>query len=106
MGETIEADVAVVGAGLAGLVAARRIAATGAQPLVIEARDRVGGRVLNEEIGDGKVVEIGGQWIGPTQTRIAALAARAGRQHLPDPRQGPPPGGRTSAAGSPPSPGT
>ena len=42
MGETIEADVAVVGAGLAGLVAARRIAATGAQPLVIEARDRVG----------------------------------------------------------------
>ncbi len=78
MGETIEADVAVVGAGLAGLVAARRIAAAGAQPLVIEARDRVGGRVLNEEIGDGKVVEIGGQWIGPTQTRIAALAAELG----------------------------
>ncbi|MGZ5315898.1 MAG: FAD-dependent oxidoreductase [Solirubrobacterales bacterium] len=42
MTETIEADVAIVGAGLAGLVAARRIAAAGARPLVLEARDRVG----------------------------------------------------------------
>ncbi|HEX5929179.1 MAG TPA: FAD-dependent oxidoreductase [Solirubrobacterales bacterium] len=78
MPEPVEADVAVVGAGLAGLVAARRIAAAGARPLVVEARDRVGGRLLNEEIGDGKVVEVGGQWIGPTQERIAALAAELG----------------------------
>ena len=77
-GETVEADVAIVGAGLAGLVAARRIAAAGARPLVLEARERVGGRLLNEEIGDGKVVEVGGQWIGPTQERIAALAAELG----------------------------
>jgi monoamine oxidase len=75
MTEQIEADVAIVGAGLAGLVAARRIAAAGAHPVVVEARARVGGRLLNEEIGDGKVVEVGGQWIGPTQERIAALAA-------------------------------
>jgi monoamine oxidase len=68
MTESVETDVAIVGAGLAGLVAARRIAAGGARPLVIEARDRVGGRLLNEEIGDGKVVEVGGQWIGPTRS--------------------------------------
>lgn len=72
--DPIEADVAIVGAGLAGLAAARRIAAAGAEPVVVEARQRVGGRLLNEEIGDGKVVEVGGQWIGPTQERIAALA--------------------------------
>ena len=78
MTESIEADVAIVGAGLAGLVAARRIAAAGLQPLVVEARERVGGRLLNEEIGDGKVVEVGGQWIGPTQERIAALASELG----------------------------
>ncbi len=78
MSESLEADVAIVGAGLAGLVAARRIAAAGMRPLVVEARERVGGRLLNEEIGDGKVVEVGGQWMGPTQERLAALAAELG----------------------------
>jgi monoamine oxidase len=82
-GNAIEADVAIVGAGLAGLVAARRIAAAGAEPVMIEARDRVGGRLLNEEIGDGKVVEVGGQWIGPTQERIAALAGELGVDTFP-----------------------
>jgi monoamine oxidase len=69
MAEQLEADVAIVGA---GLVAARRLVAAGKRPLVVEARERVGGRLLNEEIGDGKVVEVGGQWIGPTQERLAA----------------------------------
>jgi monoamine oxidase len=78
MTEQLEADVAIVGAGLAGLVAARRLVAAGAQPLLLEARDRVGGRLLNHEIGDGKIVEVGGQWIGPTQDRIATLAAELG----------------------------
>ena len=41
---------------------------------MLEARDRVGGRTLNDPIGDGKVVEVGGQWIGPAQDRMAALA--------------------------------
>jgi monoamine oxidase len=76
--EAIEVDVAVVGAGLAGLVAARLLSKNGLRPLILEARERVGGRLLNEEIGDGKVVEVGGQWIGPTQERIAALAAEVG----------------------------
>lgn len=83
MTEPIEADVAVVGAGLAGLVAARGLVAAGARPLVLEARDRVGGRLLNEPIGAGKVVEVGGQWIGPTQRRIAALAAELGVETFP-----------------------
>jgi monoamine oxidase len=78
MAEQLEADVAIVGAGLAGLVAARRLVAAGREVVVVEARERVGGRLLNEEIGDGKVVEVGGQWIGPTQERLAALAAELG----------------------------
>ncbi|HEX6229286.1 MAG TPA: flavin monoamine oxidase family protein [Solirubrobacterales bacterium] len=76
--ETVECDVAVVGAGLAGLVAARALSENGLRPLVVEARDRVGGRLLNEGIGEGKVVEVGGQWIGPTQDRIAVLAGELG----------------------------
>lgn len=82
-GYSVEADVAIVGAGLAGLVAARRLLAAGTEPVVLEARDRVGGRLLNEEIGGGKVVEVGGQWIGPTQERIAALAAELGVETFP-----------------------
>jgi monoamine oxidase len=69
-----DADVIVVGAGLAGLTAAREVQRAGATALVLEARDRVGGRTLNHPIGDGKVVEVGGQWIGPGQDRMAALA--------------------------------
>jgi monoamine oxidase len=69
-----EADVVVVGAGLAGLVATRDLAAQGRAVAVLEARDRVGGRLLNAQIGDGKVVEVGGQWVGPTQHRALALA--------------------------------
>jgi monoamine oxidase len=69
-----EADVIIVGAGLAGLAAARALLAGGAEPLVLEARDRVGGRTLNEDLGDGKVVEVGGEWVGPTQDRVAELA--------------------------------
>ena len=78
-----EADVAVVGAGLAGLTAARDLRAGGASVVVLEARDRVGGRLLNEDLGDGKVVEVGGQWIGPTQDRLAALAADMGVDTFP-----------------------
>ena len=69
------ADVLVVGAGLAGLVAARDLTAAGRSVLVLEARDRVGGRIVNEEIGTGKIVEMGGQWAGPTQDKLLELAA-------------------------------
>lgn len=76
--QQLEADVAIVGAGLAGLSAARAVRAAGLEPVVVEARGRVGGRTVNEPIGDGKVVELGGQWIGPTHRRISSLAAELG----------------------------
>src|SRR5215208_7982502 len=86
--ETREADVVVLGAGLAGLAAARALTARGASVIVLEARDRVGGRLLNHDIGDGKVVEVGGQWIGPTQDRLAALARELGVETFPTHGQG------------------
>lgn len=71
-------DVVVVGAGFAGLSAARQVAAAGRSVIVLEARDRVGGLVLNHDLGNGEVVEAGGQFIGPTQDRMAALAREYG----------------------------
>ncbi|MFD3931840.1 flavin monoamine oxidase family protein [Streptomyces sp. NPDC058614] len=73
-----EADVVAIGAGLAGLTAARELVAAGKSVAVLEARDRVGGRLLNHELGDGQVTEIGGQFVGPTQDRILALAKEVG----------------------------
>lgn len=71
-------DVAIVGAGLAGLTTARELTKQGASVCVIEARDRVGGRTLDHAIGGGYVVEGGGQWVGPGQTRVLALARELG----------------------------
>ena len=73
-----EADVVVVGAGLAGLTAARELQRAGVSVLVLEARDRVGGRVLNHHLADGHVVDVGGQFSGPAQRHILGLAAELG----------------------------
>ena len=81
-------DVLVVGAGLAGLAAARVLAAAGRDVLVLEARDRVGGRTLNRSIGGGHVVEVGGEYVGPTQDRILALAQAVGVNTFPTYNQG------------------
>ena len=75
-------DVVVVGAGLAGLVTARDLARRGLSVLVVEARKRVGGRVLNHHLTakhhGPQVIESGGAFIGPTQNHIAALADELG----------------------------
>ena len=75
---TRRADVCVIGAGLSGLAAARALVAADRSVVVLEARDRVGGRTLNRSIGGGRISEIGGQFAGPTQDRILALAQAVG----------------------------
>jgi monoamine oxidase len=89
------ADVVVVGAGLAGLTCAWLLARAGLHVHVLEARDRVGGRTLNHHLPGGRVIEVGGQWVGPLpsepatssvpgqavyrpQARVYALAAELG----------------------------
>jgi monoamine oxidase len=72
------ADVVVVGAGLAGLTAARQVVAAGRSVLVLEARDRVGGRVLSHTLPGGAPSELGGMFTGPTQDHIQALARDLG----------------------------
>jgi monoamine oxidase len=79
----VQTDVVVVGAGLAGLSAARALRAAGRDVVVLEARDRVGGRTVNEPIGDGKIVELGGQWVGPTQDRMYELIGQLGLETFP-----------------------
>ncbi|MGW3289807.1 flavin monoamine oxidase family protein [Streptomyces sp. NPDC001002] len=73
-----DVDVVVVGAGISGLVTARAVAAAGRSVAVVEARDRVGGRVWNHTLAGGAVVELGGAFVGPTQDRILALAGELG----------------------------
>jgi monoamine oxidase len=70
-----KADVVVVGAGFAGLMAARTLVAKGHSVKVLEARDRVGGRVWNHDLGGGHISERGGTFAGPTQDHVLALAA-------------------------------
>jgi monoamine oxidase len=81
-------DVAIVGAGLAGLVAARELTRAGREVCVVEARDRVGGRILNHKVQNGVVAEVGAEFIGPTQDRIAALAKSMGVSTFPTYNEG------------------
>ena len=68
----------MVGAGISGLMAARNLVKAGKDVLVVEANDRVGGRVLNHTLTDGSVIESGGAFVGPTQNHILALSEELG----------------------------
>ena len=72
------ADVVVVGAGLAGLTAARALRRAGKSVLVLEADRRPGGRVWNHHLAGGEVSERGGTFVGPTQDHIIDLAKSLG----------------------------
>ncbi|KAL5117874.1 hypothetical protein ACEQ8H_004192 [Pleosporales sp. CAS-2024a] len=71
-------DVVVVGAGLAGLTAARDLLAAGRTVRVLEARDRVGGKVHNAKLKNGGVTEVGAQFVGPTQDHVLKMISDLG----------------------------
>ena len=76
--DVLGVDVLVVGAGLSGLVAARRLQRQGLRVRVLEARPRLGGRMVSHTLSDGSVVDLGGQWGGTTHHRFAALLRELG----------------------------
>jgi monoamine oxidase len=86
--ETDETEVCVVGAGFAGLAAARKLVAAGREVMVLEARDRVGGRAWNREMADGTIVSAGGTWLGKGQDRMFAICQELGMATYPQYEEG------------------
>jgi monoamine oxidase len=81
-GSVLHTDVVVVGAGFAGLSAARALRQQNRKVVVLEARDRVGGRVKAGKIA-GRLVDVGGMWVGPSQTRVLDLIKEYGLHTVP-----------------------
>ena len=77
-GMSVSLRVAVVGAGFAGLTTAHRLAEAGCEVVVLEARDRVGGRVWSISLDNGEIVEMGGEWIASGQHSVLGLASSLG----------------------------
>ncbi len=71
-------QVVVVGAGIAGMVAARRLADLGLDVVVLEGRDRVGGRLWSHRLPNGEIVELGGEWISTGQKAVMGLVDELG----------------------------
>jgi monoamine oxidase len=84
-------DVVVVGSGLAGLTAARCLQRSGLTVRVLEAAAQAGGRMRRTRLswpGGGAWVDLGGQWVGPTQTRMLALLEHHGLARFASPHDG------------------
>ena len=75
---SLDADVVIIGAGLAGLAAARRLKDRGVSVLVLEARSRVGGRAWSETTEPGLTIDLGAQLFSDVQTNISALVDEIG----------------------------
>ncbi|XP_076365751.1 amine oxidase [flavin-containing] A-like [Tachypleus tridentatus] len=75
-----ETDVIIVGAGLSGLSAAKLLTEKGLNVVVLEARDRVGGRTFTVRNDIVEWVDLGGAYVGPTQNHILRLAKELGVQ--------------------------
>jgi len=78
MPERVEADVCIVGAGYAGLTTARRLTQHGKTVSVVEARDRVGGRIWTEPLSDGTPIDRGGAWLAPKHDAMFGLTRELG----------------------------
>jgi putrescine oxidase len=74
---TLDVDVVIIGAGASGLTAATRLRKAGHSVAVLEARERVGGRLWTETI-DGALLELGGQWVSPDQTALIETVEELG----------------------------
>ena len=85
--ESQRADVIVIGAGFAGMTAARRLQQAGKEVVILEARERVGGRVKGGTLA-GRPVDVGGMWVGPTQTKLLELLKEHGLHTTPQFEQG------------------
>jgi len=81
--EQLKTDYCVVGAGFAGLAAARRLQAAGQTVTLLEARDRAGGRVWNRQADDGTIASVGGTWLGKRQDRMFELCTEYGMDVYP-----------------------
>jgi monoamine oxidase len=81
-------DVVILGAGYAGLAAARALRARGRSVTVVEARDRVGGRTVDRAVASGCRIELGGQYVVPAQSRVREIARELGLETYPSWNEG------------------